>query len=95
MSYQELHPIHLIVERREREFGGLRGWFFNPEIDEEVVLSMDPSKLREIAVRLSEVDRVLDVLEAAQKKGRDVTEALAVMPRRHVPPSGDDMPWGL
>jgi hypothetical protein len=82
------HPVHLNVERCEHaeriRYGGMR-----PNLDEQTILSMEPAKLREIACDLWMKDKVRGVLEAARKRGADVSVALALFP-----PPDDSMPWG-
>ena len=61
------------------------------EINHFVVMSMEPTKLLEIANHLREAKRVREVLELAQSAGHDVSLALATL----TPPQliDDDMPW--
>jgi hypothetical protein len=75
------------VEREDRERTDC-WWRIRPEINEKTILSMDPAKLLAIAEDLRVVTPVLDVLDDAREKGRDVSAALAVLPSRD-----NIMPW--
>jgi len=87
-----MNQIYPNVEQRERECARDRcaPWDYrNLEIDEKVILSMDSSKLLKIADWLWALDKVWDVIDAAQKNGVDVSRHVAGLR-----PRTPDDPWG-
>src|SRR5687768_12407303 len=84
-AFPKRNQVHLNVDQQEEEWK-VRGPYL--EIDEGTILSMDPEKLLTIASNIGAILPVLDVLDAAQRRGEDVGRFLAVLPTR------DEMPWG-